>query len=138
LVGSDSLDPQANVINGHESVNVGSRDLQYACTFPLSEPKQCDQAALEADEGCQCFDNDVPANRAICQPPGGGAAGITQHYDGAYPGIRHLRLLASLGDSAVAASACAKVTGDPLLPDYGYRPAMTALAARIEQALAAD
>jgi hypothetical protein len=137
LVGSGSLDPQANVINGHESVN-GSRELQYACTFPLAEPKQCDQAALEADESCQCFDNDVPSNRALCQPPGGGVAGITQHYDGAYPGIRHLRLLASLGDTAVAASACPKETGDTLLPEYGYRPAMSALGGRIEQALAAE
>jgi hypothetical protein len=138
LVGSDSLDPQANVINGHENVDLGSRDLQHACTFPLQEPKQCDQAALEADESCKCFIDDAPYNRAVCQPPGGGEAGIMQYYDGAYPGIRHLRLLASLGDNAVVASACAKVTGDPELADYGYRPAIRALAGRIERALAAD
>ncbi|HKY39040.1 MAG TPA: hypothetical protein VJN18_24045 [Polyangiaceae bacterium] len=135
LVPSDSTDPQANVINGHESANLGNHVLQTACIFPLQTPKTCDQTALDSNQGCQCFDADLTFNRAQCQPPGGGAPTTTQYYDDAFPGIRHLQLLHSLGDSAIAASACPKVF-DAASPDYGYRPAMNALAQRLELAFA--
>jgi hypothetical protein len=134
LVDSSSTNPQANIVNGHESVDIGQRELQAACIFPLAQPRLCDEAAFNAGESCQCFVEDAPYNRAVCQPPGGGAASDTQYFDMAFPGIRHLRLMQSLGDTAVAASACPKVL-DETSPDYGYRPAMKALAARIEQAL---
>jgi hypothetical protein len=131
LVASTSTNPQANVINGHETVNIGNRDLQAACTFPLAQPVTCNQVAFDADKGCRCFMEDNAYNRATCQPPAGGPAGITQYYEQAYPGVRHLQLLQSLGDNAVTASACPKVT-TPDAADYGYRPAMKALAARLE------
>ena len=38
---ASSINPQANVINGHEHNVPGLDDLQYACTFPLTTPKQC-------------------------------------------------------------------------------------------------
>ena len=135
LVPSDSTDPQANVVNGHESANLGNRELQTACIFPLQTPRTCDEAAFNADLSCHCYMQDLAYNRAVCQPPGGGPAGITQYYDGAWPGIRHLQLQRSLGDTAITASACPKVL-DESSDDYGYRPAMKALAARVERALA--
>ena len=133
LVESTSTNPQANVINGHESVNVGNRDLQAACTFLLAKPAVCDVAANDADRGCRCFMDNAIYNRATCQPPAGGAAGLTQFYDLAYPGARHLELLQALGNNAVTASICPKVTAAGTA-DYGYRPAMKALAARLQTA----
>jgi hypothetical protein len=133
LAPSGSTDPQANSINGHENVDLGNRDLQMACIFPLAEPKPCTQETFDANLGCLCYQEDLAFNRALCQPPGGGPAGTTQYYEGAYPGLRHLQVLRALGSSAVTASICPKVL-DEASPDHGYRPAMTALAARLEQA----
>jgi hypothetical protein len=132
IVSSDSLNPRENAINGHESVNLGDRALQAACIFPLATPRRCDQT-FDTGGGCRCFAEDVVYNNAACQPPAGGPAGTTQYFDYAYPGIRHLQLLKALGDNAVTASICPKVL-EPNTPDYGYRPAMRALAARLESA----
>jgi hypothetical protein len=132
-VPADSTDPQANAFNGHEGVDIGGRSLQYACIFPLPQPKLCDQAALDADESCQCFESDLAMNSALCQPPGGGAASTTQYYEGAFPGLRQLQVLRGLGDGAITASICPKVF-DEASADYGYRPAMALLAARLERA----
>jgi hypothetical protein len=49
------------------------------------------------------------------------------------PGTREPALLHMLVDNAVAASICPKVTTEGQA-DYGYRPAMKALAARLETA----
>lgn len=133
VVPSTSMNPRENAINGHESVNVGNRALQAACIFPLATPKVCDQAAFDADQGCRCFADDLVYNRAVCQPPGGGPAGTTQYFDSASPGIRHLQLLKALGDNAVTASICPKVV-QPGDVDYGYQPAMKALARRLASA----
>jgi len=132
LVPSTSMDPQANKINGHESAIMG-QDLQAACIFPLGTPKVCDTAAHDAGASCRCYATDSPINSALCQPPAAGSPTTTQSYEQASPGIRHLQLLQSLGDNAVTASACPKVT-TPDAADYGYRPAMKALAARLERA----
>lgn len=131
LVPSSSTDPQANPINGHEFVDARRDMLQFACTFPLQTPKPCD--SFEATRGCLCYAEDLERNMSLCRPPGGGAVGTTQYYDDAFPGIRHLQLLKSLGDSAVTASVCPKVV-EPASADYGYRPAMRALKARLERA----
>ena len=133
IVASSSNNPQANKINGHETIDVRNDDLQTACIFAMQQPLVCDKAASDAGEGCLCFAADAPFNRAVCQPVGGGAAGTTQRYAQAYPGIRHLQLLRALGDTAVTASICPKVTS-PAAVDFGYRPAMKALAARLESA----
>ncbi len=133
LVASTSTDPQANVINGHEAVNVANSELQAACTLRLQHPTLCDQAANDAGLGCRCFQAAAAFNYADCQPPTGGAPGTLQYYEHAYPGTRELELLQMLGDNAVAASICPKVVTDADA-DYGYRPAMKALAARLETA----
>jgi hypothetical protein len=133
LIASDSTNPQANIINGHEGSYPSGWSLQHACIFPLQQPKVCDQAALDADVACECFEPDLISNNALCQPPGGGPAEITQYFDGAFPALRQLQVLRELGDSAITASICPKVF-DAASPDYGYRPAMTSLAARLERA----
>jgi len=130
LVAANSRDPQANVINGHEQRDMGGRDLQYACTFPLDRPRSCDQASLDAGKGCDCYQEDLMFERPLCQPPGGGASTSQQYYAKAYPGLRHLQLLEALGDSAVVASICPKVL-DKASEDYGYNPAVEALNSRI-------
>ena len=132
IVPSSSMDPRANSINGHET-NTHNRALQAACIMPRQTPKVCDEAAFNADTGCRCFQEDLVDNNALCQPPGGGAPTTTQHFEAAYPGIRHLQLLKALGDNAVTASICPKVF-TPGEPDFGYRPAMRSLAARLERA----
>jgi len=119
LAPTDSTDPRANSINGHESVNNDNGDLQYACTFPLETPRVCNN-----DEACDCTELDLPKNRPLCNPPGGGAAQTTQHYAKAYPGPRHLAVAQALGDKASIASICPKVIEPPTsAPAYGYNPA---------------
>jgi hypothetical protein len=132
LVPATSMNPQANAINGHEVVTSGSR-LQAACIFPLQTPMVCDQAAQDALKSCHCYQESLSTNDPVCQPPGGGAPDITQYASSAFPGTRHLRLQRTLGDVAVSASICPKVSNDSS-EDFGYRPAMRALAARIEKA----
>jgi hypothetical protein len=133
LAPSTSKNPRANPINGHEQVNVGNRDLQYACTFPLAKPRVCEP---DDPRGCECPEQDLPANRPLCQPPGGGDATTTQYYASAYPGLRHLAVLRGLREQAIVASACPKVL-DETQPDYGYNPAMDALVDRMREALKA-
>jgi hypothetical protein len=120
---STSQNPRENRINGHESVNVDDGDLQYACIFPLSPPiESC------TGGGCDCSDKDLPRNSALCQPPTGGAATTTQYFAKAYPGLRHLEVLSGIGNAAVVASICPKVTTAPVEdPSYGYNPALEAL-----------
>jgi hypothetical protein len=130
LVSASSLDPHANAINGHEQVDVSHGDLQYACTFPLDVPRVCDQAASDSDKGCDCFQDDVPYNRSVCQPPGRGPADLVQRSAKAYPGLRHLQVLKEVGDAAIVASICPKVL-DKEADDYGYNPAVTALIDRV-------
>ncbi len=122
LVPSSSTNPRANPINGHEQLNTG-RDLQYACIFPLAEPRVCDP---EGGRGCDCYPEDTSLNRPLCQPPGGGPAGDTQYFAKAYPGLRHLAVLKQLGANAIVASVCPKVI-DEGRPDHGYGPAIDAL-----------
>lgn len=135
IVASSSTDPEANAINGHEQVNVGNRDLQYACTFLLPEPVVCDQATLNANKGCDCFADELPTNRSVCNPPEGGAADITQYYGKAYPALRELEVAQQLGRRTVLGSVCARNTQDDAAADYGYRPVFGALGQRIAQTL---
>jgi hypothetical protein len=134
LVPSTSMDPLANPMNGHENANVGNRQLQFACIFPMATPLTCDSVAFESNQSCLCFAEDAPYNSALCQTPAGGAPTTTQYFSDAFPGIRHLMLQRSLGDVAITASVCPKSSIDQG-PTFGYRPVMTTLAARIQQAL---
>jgi len=143
IVASSSMNPKANGINGHEQINVGNTDLQYACIFPLATPLTCDPARETDGKGCDCYD-DTPGvlaafNRPLCQPPGGGAPTITQSYAKAYPGVRHLEVLKEFKTNSIVASICPKYASaaDKMNnPDgYGYSPAVKAIIDRLKEAL---
>jgi len=134
IVASSSHDPTANPINGHEQNVPAYDDLQYACTFPLPQPKPC----MNGDAACDCSADRTgdltyvtTANSPLCQPPAGGPASTTQYYARGYPGARELKLSKLLGDRAVPASICPKTLTDAASPDYAYLPAFNALLTRI-------
>jgi len=135
-----STDPQANSINGHEYVNDTHDDLQYACIFPLTEPRDCSTPGTNA---CDCLEEFLGSNRPLCNPPGGGPAQSMQYYAKAYPGLRLLQTLRDIGDNAIVASICPKVTDAAMLsggdrhPAFGYNPAMAALIERTKGVLGA-
>jgi hypothetical protein len=135
IVPSTSLNPQANSINGHEQSNHGNRDLQYACTFALPEPVVCDEARMQSNKGCDCFPDDSLYNRSLCNPPGGGAAGITQYFGKGYPALRELAVAKELGRRSVLGSICARNTQDETRSDYGYRPVFGAIGRRVAATL---
>jgi hypothetical protein len=128
-----------NPINGRDYDTTGGRiapdDLQYACIFPLSPPRDC----LQVDpslQGCDCFETSV--DRPLCEStPGNGSPGSTQYWAKAYPGLRHLQVLQGLGEAAVVSSICARNTTNEERPDFGYRPAMTAIIERLQSQLGA-
>ncbi|HVY25904.1 MAG TPA: hypothetical protein VHB79_05105 [Polyangiaceae bacterium] len=135
IVGETSMAPGANAINGHEQVNVGNSDLQYACTFQLPEPRVCDAALDMAGGGCDCFNEDALFNRSICQPPAGGNSGTTQYQGKAYPTLREFAVAQQLGRRSVLGSVCAVNTQDDTRGDYGYRPIFNAIGKRVADTL---
>jgi len=137
---SSSTDPKANVINGHEQNIPDFADLQYACTFPLMA-KTC----MNGDPACDCspdkagkLDAVLLAKSPLCQAANG-MISATQTSAKAYPGARELQVLKDLGDNAILASICPKVTvptGDASSdPNYGYNPAVGAIIERLKEAL---
>lgn len=130
-----STDPEANHINGHEQNVLDASDLQYACTFRLPEAISCDKAANETGIGCDCFQDDLAFERPVCNPPGGGEPTTTQNYGRAYPALRELAVAQGLGRRSVLSSVCARNTQDDSRSDYGYRPAVDALARRVADTL---
>jgi hypothetical protein len=134
VVAASSQDPDANSINGHEHETFGW-DLQYACTFDLPEPIVCDESALQAGVGCDCFEDELAGNRAICNPPGGGAPTTTQYRGKAYPALRELRVARELGRRTVVSSVCSRNTADEERDDYGYRPNFEAIGQRVADTL---
>ena len=129
-----------NPINGREYStavfdSATPDDLQYACIFPLPEPRDC--SLLDpAVAACDCFEgaNDTP----VCEEqPGQSAAGTLQYWGKAYPGTRQLEVLRGLGEQAVVASICAANTTDPEAADFSYRPAIAALVDSMEASLRA-
>lgn len=143
IVSASSNNPSANQINGHETDNavidkqrypagddsgVVNDELQYACIFPLKTPKE-DCSPFET--GCDCGDEPL-RNRAVCQPPEGGAATTTQYFGKAYPGLRILEVLRDFGDNSVVGSIC------PKLSDDGYTPVVTTIITRMKERLSAE
>jgi hypothetical protein len=132
----------ANSVNGHEWEPNPPSDLQYACIFPLVEPRDC--AALEAADDprhCDCQGSADTAesqlSKPLCQNPEGGY-GRKQYYAKAYPGIRELQVLQEYGDAttnSIVASICARNVHDTAAQDYGYRPAIGAIVDRLKDVL---
>ncbi|MGK3961271.1 hypothetical protein WMF38_50470 [Sorangium sp. So ce118] len=143
ITGDPTILPPAtgwNAINGREyTIPSGSSgDLQYACIFNLLAERECDSMT----QSCDCRSimgqtNDNP----LCKPESGNDPGdpeprtSTQVNAKAYPGIRELQLLQSLGDRGVAGSICPAQIQDSSMPDYGYRPVMNAVLDRLSTAL---
>lgn len=133
-----SLDPNASPINGHEQKDVDGTDLQYACTFKLTDAEPC-----TSGKACDCHgsstdkaeEDELVRNRPLCQPPAGGPAEPTQYFGKAYPGLRPLEVLRGIGESAIVASICPKVLSEGQA-GYGYEPAVDAIIDRLKVALA--
>lgn len=126
----DGCDP----IHGREWDTTTSKaglDLQYACTFDLPVAKNC--ADPNVEPACDCGRNPKGGyvESPVCAPnPQDGNNPTLQRKGKAYPTIRELRVAKELGPQAVVGSVCPR-TLDKTSPDYGYRPVVRNLAARI-------
>ena len=128
-----------NPINGREfatEVSGTAQDLEYACIFPLPEPRDC-AASDPRTETCDCSQgkNDKP----LCEErPGQTAAGTTQYWAKAYPGARQLQVLRDFGKNSIVASICARnvdISTSDARPDFGYRPAVDSIIERLKERL---
>jgi hypothetical protein len=120
--------PGANPINGFERDIPSGGDLQYACIFDLPQPIDCGES-----QGCDCANG--PDN-PLCWNEAEQRFGSLQFRGKAYPGLRHLEVLRGVGIGGVVASICPANLSDPGAPDFGYRPAVTALIDRMRLNLA--
>jgi hypothetical protein len=125
-----------NPLNGREfatEVSGTAQDLEYACIFPLPEPRDC--ALLDpAIDTCDCYSGDF--DRPLCeQTPGASQPGTVQYWGKAYPPPRQLEVLKGIGNAGILASICARNVSDTTASDYGYRPAVAAILERIATAL---
>ena len=127
----------ADPISGREWItdtgagHVIAVDLEYACIFPLSAPRDCTQAYNA--EACACpsaatlIGGQIPP---VCDPNN-----QTQQVAAkAFPTIRELEVAKLLGKQGIVSSVCPVHTVDMMAganPLYGYRPAMTALVDRL-------
>jgi hypothetical protein len=137
----ESTQPRAGVVvggaNGREYATDASTrgtpgDLEYACIFPLEEPRSCADVGGDA---CDCSPG--RENQPLCEArPGVDAPTTTQRWAKAYPGLRELEVLEGYGDNSIVASICARNVNDLSRPDYGYRPAITSIVDRLGEQLA--
>jgi hypothetical protein len=91
----------ANPINGHEYIIGQNHDLQYACIFELSEPRDC----TSMPGGCDCAGDPSVSWNPLCQQADGSYSSI-QRFAKAYPGTRQLQVAKDLGTNAVIGSVC--------------------------------
>lgn len=131
-----------NPINGRDyDTSQGTTvpdDLQYSCIFPLSVARRCDELDGEDGDSCDCYDGAF--DKPLCERfPGDGSTGTVQYHAKAYPGLRQLQVLRDFGaksGNSIVASICARNVLDDSRPDFGYRPAMTAIVDRLKEQLA--
>ncbi len=119
-----------NRINGREHESDG-KELQYACRFPLAQPRACDAAVQ--DGGCDCSEGEAAARPSLCRAPSATESGTTQYHAKAYPSPRQLEVLRAQ-PAAVVASICPKTVAESS-PSSGYLPAMDAVARLISRTL---
>jgi hypothetical protein len=141
LPGPDSP-PPGDPINGHEwntdEVGPPNSDLQYACIFDLPAPTECVASNLDCDcnDGTSDLGGTVAEMRnPLCWNKTDDTYTHTQARAKGYPGLRELSVLQGLGDQAVVASICPVNVVDTSRPDFGYRPAISALIDRLRTAL---
>ncbi len=136
---SFSSNPNSDPIIGHDWDIAGASsgtaaDLQYACIFELTTPRDC----ATTSGGCDC--KALPPNSGVTgQSPlcwNGSAYTTTQVRAKAYPGQRQLETLRNFGDNAIVASICPKETQGATTGDgYGYNPAVAAIIDRLKEQL---
>ncbi|XXX73405.1 hypothetical protein WMF30_37770 [Sorangium sp. So ce134] len=127
IAGPDAPD-DANIINGHEWEP--STDLQFACVFPLKTP---------VVNGVDCDEKEqLDRNSPLCEDNPDGTDSNVQVKAKAYPGLRQLELIRSLGDQGIVGSVCPAQLEDPSegALDFGYRPAIGAIVDRLKTKLA--
>jgi hypothetical protein len=132
---STSPGPGPDKMSGHEytpgtqnGVQVAPDDLEYACIFPLPQPRDCSAPGAGS---CDCTDpkNDNP----LCEPdPQKGGNRTLQARAKGYPGIRQLQLVKALGTQGILGSICPAQLTDLTAADFGYRPAIGALIDRLK------
>lgn len=158
-IASPDATRNADTIAMHEWYPTG--DLQYACTFELSEQlsegsstavKDCTDNCDPADsvcsrklQSCSCTVKDEPSvsKNPLCQSPTDGTYGTTQYAAKAYPGLRELELLRQFytvgasPNNAIVASICPKDLkwANRATRGYGYNPAVRALVDRLKEKL---
>jgi hypothetical protein len=131
-----------NPINGSEQAAAAARDdLQFACVYGLDTVVSAAECDAKADS-CDCNSDEFDKQSPLCNGTTATATGA-QVNGKAYPSVRELEVLRAVGSRAVVASACPKNVipeGDEpgTDPDYGYNPALHALADRMRGSFAGD
>ncbi|HSN97723.1 MAG TPA: hypothetical protein VLS89_05470, partial [Candidatus Nanopelagicales bacterium] len=120
-----------NPINGNEWIIDERKDLQYACIFPLipGTERDCSVAGTPA---CDCEDG---TSNPLCAPDPVTGQTTLQVRAKAYPGLRELQLIRSVGGQGIVGSVCPAQLDDQTSPDFGYRPAIGAIIDRLKTAL---
>jgi hypothetical protein len=127
---STACNPPSNPINGCEHPKTSS-DLQFACIFDLPAPVDCSDSK---NASCDCKSG-ATGNPLCDEDPQNPGQFTIQARGKAYPGIRELSALKSIGDQGIIASVCAKQLTNPEAADYGYRPAIGALVDKLKEKL---
>lgn len=130
-----------NPINGNEYTVANRDDLQYACIFDLLDPatglpdsRDCTDPNNNA--GCDCpLTNtvDKQTDKPLCDPDP--ANDHIQIRAKAYPGVRLLQTLKSMGGQGIVGSVCPAQLSDGTRKDFGYRPAIQSIIDRLKTKL---
>jgi hypothetical protein len=110
------------------------------CDFTYSDISTCQDAMMmpcTCGSGGTCgpkpvtltLNNDI--KNPLCQAPGSTTTDAKKRFAKAYPGIRILQVLQGLGSQAVVGSICPAQLSDPSALDYGYRPMVPPLMAKL-------
>jgi hypothetical protein len=128
-----------NTNPAHIDLNV---DREYACIFPLPQPRDCSNAAgvwtIPVDQySCDCSSTGLTAAETspVCNPSNPNQQVAAK----AYPTIRELELVKLLGAQGVVGSICPTDTVDNAQgndPLFGYRPAIDTLFTHMRSTLA--
>jgi hypothetical protein len=137
--------------------NTAYQDLEYACIYPLPEPRNCDcdatdtvnYASCKYKKPNDCCDLTFSINGR--QEPGSGGDfnkplcnQRSQVNAKAYPGLREIAVLhdyatqGTVTGNSIVASICpadVRATTDKGSPGYGYNPAVAALVNRLKEKL---
>jgi hypothetical protein len=103
----------------HAQGTTGQGELQYSCVFDLPE------GDFATCPDCDCKTDKNP----LCENHDGT---LVQERAKAYPGVRQLQVLRSIGEQGIVASICAKQVTDDTRKDYGYQAAIEALVERLK------